>query len=78
MKLLVILFLLKRYSRINIFRGIEEKYGQKEIKLSRVMQKQRSHITKIECDIKYLLFCKRKNLTSLFARPKFSIRISYY
>ena len=78
MKLLVILFLLKLYASINIFRHIEEKYGQKEIKLARVIQKQRSRITKIECDIKYLLFCKRNNSTPLFARQKFSIRISYY
>ena len=78
MKLLVILFLLKLYARINISRHIEEKYGQKELKLARVIQKQRSRITKIECDIKYLLFCKRNNLTPLFARPKFSIRISHY
>ena len=47
-------------------------------KLTRVIQKQRSRITKMECNIKYLLFCKRNNLTLLFARPKFSIRISYY
>ena len=47
-------------------------------KLARVIQKQSSRITKMECDIKYLLFCKRNNLTLLFARPKFSIRISYY
>ena len=78
MKLLVILFLLKLYARINIFRLIEEKYGQKEIKLVRVIKKQRSRIAKIECDIKYLLLCKRNNLTPFFARPKFSIRISYH
>ena len=78
MKLLVILFLLKLYARINVFRHIEEKYGQKEIKLARVIQKQRTRITKIECDMKYLLLSKRNNLTPFFARPKFSIRISYY
>ena len=71
MKLLVILFLLRLYARINIFRQIEEKYGQKEIKLARVIQKQLSRIAKIECGRKYLLFCKRNNLTPLFARPKF-------
>ena len=78
MKLLVVLILLKLYARINIFRHTEEKYGQKEIKLARFIEKQRLCITKIECYIKYLLFCKRNNLTPLFARPKFSIRISYY
>ena len=78
MKLLAILFLLKLYACINISIHIEEKYEQKEIKLARVTQKQRSRITKIECDIKYSLFCKRNNLTPLFAKPKFSIRISHY
>ena len=78
MKLLAILFLLKLYACINISIDIEEKYEQKEIKLARVIQKQRSRITKIECDIKYSLFCKRNNLTPLFAKPKFSIRISHY
>ena len=54
--------LLKLYAHINLFRHIEEKYGQKEIKLARVIHKQRSPITKIERDINYLLFCKRNNL----------------
>ena len=71
MKLLAILFSLKLYTGINIFRHIEEKYGQKEIKLPRVIQKQSSGIAEIECDIKYLLFRKRNNLTPLFARSKF-------
>ena len=78
MKLLVTLFLLKLYVRINMFRHIQEKYGQKESNLARVIPKQRSHIMKIGCDVKYLLFCKRNRLTLLFGRAKFSIRISYY
>ena len=55
MKLLVILFLLNLYAGINIFRHIEEKYGQKDIKLARVIQKQRSCITKIECDKVFII-----------------------
>ena len=75
MKLLVILFLLKLYARINIFKHIEKKYGQNEVKLARVIQKQRSRITKIQCDIKYLLSCKQNSLIPLFARPNFLIKI---
>ena len=78
MELLAVLFILKLNARINIFKYIEEKYGQKEIKLARVIQKQRSHITKIQCDIKYLFPCKQNSLIPLFTRPKFSIKISYY
>ena len=55
MKLLVILFLLKLYACFNIFRHIEGKYGQKEIKLARVIQNQRSCITKIECDKVFII-----------------------
>ena len=68
MELLAVLFILKLNARINIFKYIEEKYGQKEIKLARVIQKQRSHITKIQCDIKYLLPCKQNSLIPLFTR----------
>ena len=76
MNLLVMLFLLKLYARVNIFKHIEEKYGQKEIKLARVIRKKRSRITKIQCDIKYLLSSKQNGLISLFAKPKFSIRLA--
>ena len=78
MKLLVILFLLKLYAHLNIFKHIEEKYGQKEIKLARIIQKQRSRITKIQYNIKYLLLCKQNSLIPLFLRLKFLIKISYY
>ena len=75
MKLLVILFLLKLYASISIFKHIEMKYGQNEAKLARVMQKQRSRITKIQCDIKYSLSYKENSLIPLFARPNSLIKI---
>ena len=40
MELLVILFLYKLYAHINIFKHIEEKYGQSEIKLTGIIQMQ--------------------------------------
>ena len=75
MKLLVILFSLKLYASISIFKHIEMKYGQNEVKLARVMQKQRSRITKIQCDIKYSLSYKQNSLIPLFARPNSLIKI---
>ena len=51
MELLVILFLYKLYAHINIFKNIEEKYEQLEIKLTRNIQKQHPKITKIKYDI---------------------------
>ena len=52
MKLFVLLFLLKLRVRINIFKYIAENFGKKEIKLTREIQKQRSRIIKIQCDMK--------------------------
>ena len=37
MKLLVILFILKLYDRVNIFKYIEEKYGWDHTKLARTI-----------------------------------------
>ena len=74
----VIPTLLKLYAHINIFKDIAEKYGQKQIKLGRVVQKQLSRMTKQQCDIKYLLSCKQNSLIPLFARLKFPIKISFY
>ena len=46
MELLVILLLYKLYAHINIFKQIEEKYEQLEIKLTEIIQKQHTKITK--------------------------------
>ena len=53
MKLSVVL--LKLYAGINIFRHMEEKYGQEEIKLSKVIQKPPLRKTKIEYDKVFII-----------------------
>ena len=58
MKLLVILFILKLYTRVNIFKYIEEKYERDNIKLGRTIEKQRVKLAKIYYDIKSLIYCK--------------------
>ena len=78
MKLLVLLFILKLYARINIFKLMEKKYGQNTIKLARIIEKQRTKLSKLKCDTDYLLQCKRRNLIPTFARPKIAIQISNY
>ena len=78
MELLVILFLYKLYAHINIFKHIEEKYGQSEIKLARIIQKEHTKITKIRYDINYLLQCKRNGLIPHFARAEFAVKIIKY
>ena len=47
MKLLVLLFILKLYPRVNIFKFIEEKYGQNAIKLVKITEKQRTKLSKL-------------------------------
>ena len=78
MELFVILFLYKLYDNINIFMHIEEKYGQLEIKLTKIIKKQHTKITKIKCDVNYLLYCKRNGLIPHFARPKSAVKINKY
>ena len=78
MELLVILFLHKLYPHMNIFKHIREKYGQSEIKLTRIIQKQHAKITKIKYGTNYLLYCKRNGFIPLFARTKFAVKINKY
>ena len=58
MKLLVILLILKLYTRVNIFKYIEEKYERDNIKLGRTIEKQRVKLAKIYYDIKSLTYGK--------------------
>ena len=74
----MLLFILKLYAGINIFKLLEEKYGQNTIKLARLIEKHRSKLSKLKCDIDYLLQCKRHDLIPTFARPKIAIQISNY
>ena len=76
MKLLVILFILKLYTRVNIFKYIEEKYERDNIKLGRTIEKQRVKLAKIYYDIKSLIYGKQNNLTPTFTRPRFAVKIS--
>ena len=55
MKLLVLLFILKLYTPIIIFKLTEEKYGQNTIKLERIIKKQHSKLSKLKGDMDYLL-----------------------
>ena len=57
---------------------IEEKYGQLEIKLTRIIQKQHTNITKIKYDTNYLLYCKRNSLITHFARLTFAVKTNKY
>ena len=66
MKLLVILFLLRLYARINIFKLIEEKYGRIGIEVAKSIEIYRTNFSRIKCDIDFLFTCKRNNLIPTF------------
>ena len=72
------MFILKLYARTNIFQLTEGKNGHNTITLARMIEKQRSKLSKLKCDINYLLQCKRHNLISTFSIPKIPIQTSNY
>ena len=78
MKVLVLLRALKLYARINNFKCMKEKYGQNAMKLARIIGKQRIKLSRLKCNIDYLLQCKRHNLIPTFSRSKTAIQISHY
>ena len=66
MKLLVIPFLVRLYARINTFKLIQETYGRIGIKVARSIEIYRTKLSKIKCNIDFLLTCKRNNLIPTF------------
>ena len=56
----------------------KRRYRQLEIKLTRIVQKQHTEITKIKYDINYLLYCKYNSLIPHFARLIFAVKINKY
>ena len=72
------MFILKLFARTNTFKLTEEKNGHNTITLARMIEKQRSKLSKLKCDINYLLQCKRHNLISTFSIPKIPIQTSNY
>ena len=51
------------YARVNISKYIEGKYGQDNTKLARTIEKQCVKLAKVYYDIKFLIYCKKNNLT---------------
>ena len=77
MKLLVILFILKLYARVNIFKYIEQMYGRDNTKLARTIEKEHVKLAKLYYDIKFSIYCKKNNLTPTFTRPWYAVKISW-
>ena len=48
------------------------------MKIVRKIEKQRVKIAKVQCDIKFILHCKKENLFLTFTKRKFAIKINNY
>ena len=71
--LLSILFTIKVYAQINIFKVVTRKHGQDIVKIARnlevLLTKQKNGL-----DIKFIKTCKKENLTPTFATVNLAIK----
>ena len=67
-KLLVILFIIKLYFRINVYKLIQKKKGQDVIKYVRLYEKSKTKSMKLNADIIYIKSCKKEDLIPTFAK----------
>ena len=70
LKLLVILFIIKLYARINIYKHIGKKHGQ-DIKIVRLYEKLKSKYAKLKVDIDFIKGCKGEAIILTFAKVNF-------
>ena len=54
-----------------------QKYGRSGIKIARSIEIYRTKLSKIKCDVDFLLTCKRNNLITTFARTKLAVKVSF-
>ena len=59
-KLLVILYAIKLYAQINIYKHIKKKHGQDVIRNVHLYEKLKTKYMKINADIKYMKACKKE------------------
>ena len=52
--------------------------GRDNKKLPRTIGKQLVKLAKVYYDIQFLIYCKKNNLTPIFTRPRFAVKISSY
>ena len=76
MKLLVILFIIKIFARINIFKPIGEKHGQFILSNVRSLEHVKKEYSKVNQDINFIKTCRRENLIPPFAKVKVAIKIN--
>ena len=64
-KLLLLLFVIKLYSRNNILKRIKKKHGQDILSHVRLLENLKTKSMKNEADIKFIKLCKQENLIKL-------------
>ena len=74
LKLLVILFIIKLYARINIYKHIGKKHGQVIIKIVRLYEKLKSKYGKLKGDIDFIKGCKGEAIILTFAKVNLSVK----
>ena len=72
--LLVILFTIKVYARINIFKVVTRKHGQDIVTIAKNVEDLLTKHQKNGLDITFIKICKRENLTPTFATVNLAIR----
>ena len=70
LKLLVILFVIKRFTRVNIYKHIGKKHGQDIIKIVRLHEKLKSKYVKLKADTDFIKYCKREAIIPTFPKVK--------
>ena len=77
-KLLVLLFIIKLYARINVFKFFKKEHGQDVITAVRNYEKVKSKYMKVDQDIKFIKSCKKEHLVPTFAKVNLSVKSGSY
>ena len=77
-KLLVILYIIKLYAQINIYKHIKKKHGQDVFRNVRLYEKLKTKYMKINADIKYIKSCRKEELTPHFARVNLALGVEWW
>ena len=73
-KLLVTLFIIKLYTRDNVFKHIKKKHEHNLIKAVRDFEQKKAKFEKLVADIAFIKFCKKEQLIPSFAKVNVCIR----
>ena len=73
-KLMAVLFIIKLYVRVNIFRHIKKKHGQDILRVARKFEDLINKHTKMQLDISFIITCKREDLIPTFAKVNVAIK----